>query len=372
MTIHQDLIKAWQMDGRRRPVHRQPELTEDGLVLGAGIVIAKAGRDVANRPVLNIDGQEPRILALLSVAYHRPMTKSVLNSLRLASRNWSKGEPALAQIVLAQAGLGNLSAEGGGEDEDAVLRLFVVDQLMKSGKPADEILEDFDLLPKGVRSWQWQKWAKENPNRIPAGCPEGGQYCSADGAGTASLDLVGGSASALISMGTNAMAMTADDDKSANSVTRKNGVTVTHQPGGDWVVADYEKITAVAGPPGTKYYGQCVSLVKEATGMPATSEWRAGASISGYGDPPLQPGTVIATMDENGRYPGPEDDDKHAAIFMGYGVKNGQKGMWVYDQYRSSLYSDGVKPPSRSFIPFDEERPYVQNASSYSVVTTQK
>jgi len=364
MTIHQDLIKAWQTDGRRRSVHRQPELTEDGLVLGAGIVIAKAGRDVANGPVLNIDGQESRILALLSAAYNRPMAKPVLDSLRLASRNWNKGDLALAQIVLAQAGLGCLSVE----DEDAVLRLFVVDQLMKSGKPAGEILEDFDLLPKGVRSWQWQKWAKENPNRIPAGCPEGGQYCSADGAGAASLDLVGGSASALISMGTNAMAMTADNDKPANSVTLKNGVTVTHQPGGDWVVSNYQAVTDIAGK-GTDYYGQCVSLVKEATGMPATSEWRAGASISGYGDPPLQPGTVIATMDESGHYPGPEVDDKHTAIFMGYGIRNGQKSMWVYDQYRSRK-TGIIKPPGKRFIPFTNHGKIQNRADKYSVVTT--
>lgn len=99
--------------------------------------------------------------------------------------------------------------------------------------------------------------------------------------------------------------------------------------------------------------------------MPATKDWRAGDAITGYGDPPLQPGTVIATMDENGRYPGPDVEHKHACIFMGYDSWKGQKGMWVYDQYIG-------KPPGRRFIAFNKSKGVSDNAYKYSVVKTSK
>lgn len=153
----------------------------------------------------------------------------------------------------------------------------------------------------------------------------------------------------------------------ATTVTRPNGVSVTHQPGGDWVVSNYEQVIAIASDPAGGYYGQCVALVKQLTGMPATRDWRAEDAITGYGAPPLQPGTVIATMDENGRY-AQGNVPKHAAVFVKYEMRGNQAGMVIYDQYKNK---DGtIKPPGARWIAFTGNKKHPQNdAGAYSVVT---
>jgi len=68
MDLQDRLEKAWADEGRYRDTHRTLTFTKRGLEIGNGTVVAKYTRDDWNRRILCIDGQEERILALLSVA----------------------------------------------------------------------------------------------------------------------------------------------------------------------------------------------------------------------------------------------------------------------------------------------------------------
>ncbi len=104
-----------------------------------------------------------------------------------------------------------------------------------------------------------------------------------------------------------------------------------------------------------KYVGEsvhCVALVKSAIpSLGATPNWRAGDPIKGPGDPPLQPGTAVATFapdpTKNGelRYPN-KPTGNHAGLFMGYGEDKGRPGMWLLDQSRN-------RQPQQTFMPFE-------------------
>ena len=65
--------------------------------------------------------------------------------------------------------------------------------------------------------------------------------------------------------------------------------------------------------------GECVSLVKEATGAPLTARWKRGARVKGA---KLASGTAIATFGPNGLYSG------HAALYLGQNAE----GIRVVDQ----------------------------------------
>lgn len=74
--------------------------------------------------------------------------------------------------------------------------------------------------------------------------------------------------------------------------------------------------------------GQCVALVKEYAGAPASSMWRAGAAVRG--DMMLKKGTAIATF-VDGRYPN-NGTGNHAALY----VSQDAVGIWVVDQWSRS------------------------------------
>ncbi len=133
-------------------------LEQDGLVLGAGTVLAARGG--ANR--LRLEGEEPRLLTLLSVAYGRPVDPAVLRNIRGASKQWSAGEDCLAAMHLALSGLQKLN-----DARDAARRLFIADGLMAEGVTPRDIWTalEFDSTPLDVV----EKLYNPNEPRNPAG-----------------------------------------------------------------------------------------------------------------------------------------------------------------------------------------------------------
>ncbi|CAA7614338.1 conserved hypothetical protein [Magnetospirillum sp. LM-5] len=108
---------------------------------------------------------------------------------------------------------------------------------------------------------------------------------------------------------------------------------------------------------------ECVALVKHATpelqGIRA-SDWKEGEKIKGAGDPPLKPGTALATF-EDGKYQN-KPTGNHAVVFEKYGTQGGKQGMWVLDQ------SDR-QSADRRFIPFDNPGgKRTSQADKYSVI----
>ncbi|MGH6867644.1 MAG: hypothetical protein ACREDA_01970, partial [Methylocella sp.] len=76
-------------------------MTERELLLGTGTLLAKMAEDG-----LRLEGEEERILTLLTVAYRRDVPAATLGSFRRAAKHWQSGDKCLAAIHLAQNGLG--------------------------------------------------------------------------------------------------------------------------------------------------------------------------------------------------------------------------------------------------------------------------
>lgn len=97
------LQRRWRETARFLPVHPSMSLEPDGLVLGSGTILARAERDRFGKRRLRVDSAETRLLALLSIAYGRVVSPSVLDHIRKASRQWSRGEDCLAASWIDQA-----------------------------------------------------------------------------------------------------------------------------------------------------------------------------------------------------------------------------------------------------------------------------
>jgi hypothetical protein len=119
----------------------------DHLVLGAGTCLAKLGKRSLRE--LSIEGQEERILTLLSVAYWRPISIEALKSIRAAVRAYSCGERVLAHIHLAHTGLP--STECTSVDRE-FCRLFLADRLLSAGVTPLRLLDGLGIDAAAIRS----------------------------------------------------------------------------------------------------------------------------------------------------------------------------------------------------------------------------
>ena len=122
----QALLRKW--DERVARLHPRMEITSEGLMLGAGTILAKMIENRRGTPTFAFD-DEPRAMALLSTAYERPVDPFVLKKMQRACELWNEGEKALAHIHLSYAKLPQC-------DEERALRLFVADELLEAVTPA--------------------------------------------------------------------------------------------------------------------------------------------------------------------------------------------------------------------------------------------
>src|ERR1700730_5916294 len=72
----QELLQKW--DDRARRLYPRTEISGEGLMLGAGTVLAGMARDERGRPRLALDDEPRASLALLATAYDRPAEAYVL------------------------------------------------------------------------------------------------------------------------------------------------------------------------------------------------------------------------------------------------------------------------------------------------------
>ncbi|MBI5162578.1 MAG: hypothetical protein HY985_01600 [Magnetospirillum sp.] len=92
-----------------------------------------------------------------------------------------------------------------------------------------------------------------------------------------------------------------------------------------------------------------------------TTDWKPGPKIAGPDNPPLRPGTALATIGTNGKYGG--DGVQHAVVFDRYETKNGQPGMVIVEQSKDM-------PTRRVFVPFGSTNPNPRyRVETYSVIT---
>jgi hypothetical protein len=113
--------------------------------------------------------------------------------------------------------------------------------------------------------------------------------------------------------------------------------------------------------PGKTASQECVALVQAVLpDINVTKTWKPAAPIKAAGDPPLQPGTAIATF-KDGIYE--NKSGYHAAIFLGYGQDAaGRDGIRVLDQWKG-------QPAHERFIRFNDKAPRMSNnAGAFSVI----
>lgn len=73
--------------------------------------------------------------------------------------------------------------------------------------------------------------------------------------------------------------------------------------------------------------GHCARHVQAVTGIGHSSTWRRGEQVRTAGE--LEPGTVIATFADNGRYASATDGSSHIAILL----ERRPEGLLVVDQW---------------------------------------
>jgi hypothetical protein len=132
-VLEEQLRDAWQRQARNVPIQSVLHFTPEGLALGAGTVLVPAD---GNRRLQKLKGQEPRILALLSAAYGKAVSPTVLGNIERAAKCWHEGEDCLAYIHLAHMRLSEPSDPYG-----SARCLFTADALMKSGTSPRAILK---------------------------------------------------------------------------------------------------------------------------------------------------------------------------------------------------------------------------------------
>ncbi len=127
------------------------------MVLGVGTILAKRDGDGA----LDLEGEEQRVLTLLSVAYGRPIDASILGAIRRASKHVRAGNLPMAALHIALAGLPKLS-----DPSDAARRIFIADGLLAKGIRPRDIFSALEFDPAPLD--QLEKYNPAEP-RVPKG-----------------------------------------------------------------------------------------------------------------------------------------------------------------------------------------------------------
>ncbi len=105
---------------------------------------------------------------------------------------------------------------------------------------------------------------------------------------------------------------------------------------------------------------QCVTLVRDVSGLPPTSSWTPGQQVIGGN---IAPGTPIATFGSDGTYLN-QSGQSHAAIFESY---NSDGSINVIDQYGSGAT---MKPPGPSTFAANNVNHPAESAGQFYVINT--
>ncbi len=151
--------------GPRKAAHfPQMRLTDEGLLLGRGVLLAKMDED-------GLRVEEDRLLTLLAIAQRDEIPQSAIPAIGRAAKHWRSGDKALAAIHLAQIGLRNKIDEEDGE------RLALAAALLDAGMTAAKLAQELGLQPRA------RKYDDSQP-RVPAGNGRAsGQWTSGGSAG---------------------------------------------------------------------------------------------------------------------------------------------------------------------------------------------
>jgi hypothetical protein len=158
-VLSERLREAWSVRKRTVPISPAPHFSPQGLILGVGTILLPAH---AQRRLASVEGQEARLLALLSATHGRAIAPSVLGNIERAAKSWRDGDDCLAAIHLAHARLPQPD-----DPYEAARRLFVTDAFIKAGTSPFEILRALGLDESYVDTVE-KRYNPSEP-RVPAG-----------------------------------------------------------------------------------------------------------------------------------------------------------------------------------------------------------
>jgi hypothetical protein len=158
-VLHDSLWRAWSVQKRAVPIIPALYFSPDGLALGAGTISLPA---VGPRRLANLQGEEARLLALLSATYGKAISPSVLGNIERAAKSWGEGDDTLAAIHLAHAALPRPD-----DPDEAARRLFITDAFIKAGTDSLGVLQALGLDADYVETVS--KLYNELEPRVPAG-----------------------------------------------------------------------------------------------------------------------------------------------------------------------------------------------------------
>jgi hypothetical protein len=158
-VLHESLWRAWSVQERAVPIIPALYFSPDGLALGAGTILLPA---VGPRRLANLQGEETRLLALLSASYGKAISPSVLGNIERAAKSWREGDDALAAVHLAHAALPRPE-----NPDEAARRLFITDAFIKAGTSPIGILHALGVDAAYVETVA--KYYDELEPRVPAG-----------------------------------------------------------------------------------------------------------------------------------------------------------------------------------------------------------
>ena len=163
----------WRDRRLGRPLHREMAFTQAGLVLGRGTLLAEFEKKGQAARGLAFDGNEGRLLSLLTATFAALVAPHVVEKIRRAGEFWRAGDKALAQIHLAFLGLPKI-------DETDAYRLFLAGTVLEKGLSPSELMKAMGF-PRAARDIE--KYNPDQP-RVPAGSGrESGQWTSGNGGG---------------------------------------------------------------------------------------------------------------------------------------------------------------------------------------------
>jgi hypothetical protein len=158
-VLAERLRDAWFVRKRTVPISPALHFSPDGLVLGAGTILLPAE---GHRRLAKLQGEEARLLALLSATYGRAIAPSVVGNIERAAKSWRDGDDCLAAIHLAHARLPQPD-----DQYEAARRLFVTDAFIKAGTSPFAILDALSLDRSYVQALE--KFYNPLQPRVPAG-----------------------------------------------------------------------------------------------------------------------------------------------------------------------------------------------------------
>jgi hypothetical protein len=157
-VLHERLRDAWSERKRAVPISPALHFAPAGLVLGAGTILLPAE---GHRRLAKLQGEEARLLALLSATYGRAIAPSVLGNIERAAKSWRDGDDCLAAIHLAHARLPQPD-----DPHEAARRLFITDEFINAGTSPLAILRALGFDRAYVEAIE--KYDPLEP-RVPAG-----------------------------------------------------------------------------------------------------------------------------------------------------------------------------------------------------------